>query len=329
VILDIHAHTLCPEVNNLVGGSIRPDSVPYQRDMSPESRARDREQAPELGEKFNDIGRRLADMAAMGVDAQLVAPAPGQQHYWAESSLLARVSALQNDHVAALVARAPGRLHGLGTLPMTDPAAAVREAERATGDLGLLGFQIDSRVLERELSDTSLNPVWAALERLEAVLVIHPLGFSHGQRLTPFFMVNSVAQPLEELIAFQHLVFGGVLDRFPALRVLIVHGGGFAPFYIGRFDHAWRVRPELRRLCAAAPSDYLPRLWYDTCVFRPDHVATLVHMAGAGRVMLGSDYPFDMGDPDPVGLVRRAGLSETEASGVLGGNARVFLGLGG
>lgn len=329
MILDIHSHTMCPDVNGRVAGAIRPDSVPYQRDLSPESRARDREQGPDLAAKFNDLDRRLADMDAMGVEAQAVAPAPGQQHYWAEPALLAEISAMQNDHVAALVARAPGRLFGLGTLPMTDPAAAVHEAERATGDLGLLGFQIDSRVLDRELSDTGLHPVWAALERLGAALVIHPLGFSHGERLTPFFMVNSVAQPLEELIAFQHLVFGGVLDRFPALRVLIVHGGGFAPFYIGRFDHAWSVRPEVRRLSSAPPSDYLQRLWYDTCVFRPDHVATLVGLVGADRVMLGSDYPFDMGDPDPVGLVARSDLDKADRARILGQNARIFLGLGG
>ena len=178
-----------------------------------------------------------------------------------------------------------------------------------------------------ELSDPALEPVYAALQARGLGLTIHPLGFSHGQRLAPYFMVNSVAQPLEELIAFNHLVFGGVLDRFATLKVLIVHGGGFAPFYIGRYDHAWRVRPEVRRLTPEAPSAYLRRLYYDTCVFRPDLVARLVEMVGADRVMLGSDYPFDMGDQTPVATVRDAGLGDDAVERILHGTAAEFFNL--
>ena len=326
MIVDAHTHTLCPPVNDMVAGAIRPDSIPYQRDMSAESKARDAEQKAELGDKFLNVERRLADMAAMGVDFQVVAPAPGQQHYWAEPGLLAKVSAAQNDHVAALVAKAPDRFAGIGTLPLTDPDAAAREVERGVS-LGLRAFQTDSRADHMELSDPALDPVYAALQEHGAPLMIHPLGFSHGERLTPFFMVNSVAQPLEELIAFNHLVFGGVLDRFPALKVFIPHGGGFAPSYIGRFDHTWKVRPEVRRLVSAPPSDYLRRITFDTCLFRPDAIASLVALVGADRVMLGSDYPFDMGDPDPVGTLRRAGLAEADCVQILSGTARTFFGL--
>lgn len=311
MITDAHTHTLCPAVNQMVADTIAPDSIPYQRDMSPESKARDAEQFGELGQKFNDLERRFADMAAMGVDRQVVAPAPGQQHYWAPPDLLAAVSRAQNDHVAGLVGKAPERFIGVGTLPLTDPAAAVAEIERAVG-LGLVAFQTDSRAGERELSDAALDPVYAALERHGAGLMIHPLGFSHGQRLAPFFMVNSIAQPLEELIAFNHLVFGGVLDRFPRLKVFIPHGGGFAPYYIGRFDHTWKVRPEVNRLAPKPPSAYLSRITFDTCVFNPADIARLVALVGAERVMLGSDYPFDMGDTAPRETLRRAGLSDTE-----------------
>ncbi|MEQ8967563.1 MAG: amidohydrolase family protein [Azospirillaceae bacterium] len=328
MVIDCHTHTICPAVNAMVADAIGPDSVPYQRDMTPESKARDAEQAPELGVKFTDPDRRRADMAAMGVDRQIVAPAPGQQHYWAPRDLLIEISRAQNDTVAALVAGDPGRFTGLGTLPMTDTDAAVAEAERGVGDLGLRGFQIDTRVLDRELSDPSLDPLYAALAKLGVGLMIHPLGFSHGQRLGPYFMVNSLAQPLEETIAFNHLVFGGVLDRHPGLKVYIAHGGGFAPFYIGRFDHAWRVRPEVRRCCAEPPSAYLDRLWYDTCVFRPDHVETLVDLVGVDRVMMGSDYPFDMGDTDPAGLIDRcARLSPADRARIKAGTAAEFFGL--
>ncbi len=328
MIIDAHTHTLCPAVNHRVADSIKPDSVPYQRDMSPESKARDAEQKPELLGKFTKLDQRLSDMKAMGVDRQVIAPAPGQQHYWAEPALLAEISAMQNDHVAALVAEAPDVFVGLGTLPMTDTAASVAEIDRARRDLDLKAFQIDSRVMERELSDRSLDPIYAKLEETGAGLMIHPLGFSHGQRLTPFFMVNSVAQPLEELIAFNHLVMGGVLDRFPKLKVYIAHGGGFAPFYIGRFDHAWKVRPEVNALVPEPPSAYLKRIWYDSCVYRADHLKHLVHIVGADRVMLGSDYPFDMGDTDPMAIVNECDdLTATERDAITHGTAANFFGL--
>jgi len=328
VIIDAHTHTLCPAVNDCVADSIKPDSVPYQRDMSPESKARDAEQKPELFAKFTKVEQRLSDMKAKGVDRQVVAPAPGQQHYWAEPSLLAEISAMQNDHVAAVVAEAPDVFVGLGTLPMTDTNASIAEISRATRDLDLKAFQIDSRVMERELSDQSLDPIYKTLEETGAGLMIHPLGFSHGQRLTPFFMVNSVAQPLEELIAFNHLVMGGVLDRFPRLKVYIAHGGGFAPFYIGRFDHAWKVRPEVNALIPEPPSAYLKRIWYDTCVYRSDHLRHLVDIVGADRVMLGSDYPFDMGDADPMAIVNECeGLTAGERDAIIHGTSAAFFGL--
>jgi aminocarboxymuconate-semialdehyde decarboxylase len=154
---------------------------------------------------------------------------------------------------------------------------------------------------------------------------VHPLGFSNGQRLGEFFMVNSVGQPIEETIAISHFILGGVLDRHPELDLVIAHGGGFYPFYAGRMDHAWKVRPEVKRLAAEAPSSYLKRLWFDTCVFRTDLIEALVAMVGTDRLMLGSDFPFDMGDDDPVGLVNKARLSEADREKITFGNAsRLF-----
>ena len=308
-IIDCHSHTFCPTVNARVADTYKPEYVPYQRDMSAESRAVDHAQFPMLGPKFNNLALRNELLDSMRIDQQVVAPAPGLQHYWAEPALLAEISRLQNDHVADLVAQNAKRYFGLGTLPMTCVDAAMAEATRAVEERGLRGFQIDSRVMDHELSDARFDPLYRHLVKLDTPLMIHPLGFSKGQRLGDFFMVNTVGQPLEEIMAINHLIFGGVLDRHPELRVLIVHGGGYFPFYVGRMDHAWTYRPEVKRLTSKRPSDYLASMWYDTCVFRPDHVKTLVDLAGADRVMLGSDFPFDMGDPDPLGTVERAGLT--------------------
>lgn len=330
MIIDAHTHTFCPPVEALVAGRFDPKVIPYKRDMSPESKAVDAEQGKLLAEPFNKVERRLADMARMRVDRQVIAPAPGQQHYWADGDLNDELSRMQNDHVAALVAQAPDQFVGLGTLPMVDPARAENEAIRAAGEKGLRGFQIDTRVNERELSDPAFDRLWARLTALQTPLIIHPLGFSHGERLGPFFMVNTVGQPLEETIAFHHFVFGGVLDRHPDLKVLICHGGGYVPSYVGRLDHAWKHRPELRRLTADPPSAYLRRFWFDTCVFRTDLIENLVALAGADKVLLGSDYPFDMGDLDPVGLVEScSGLDAAARRLILADNARTLFRIAG
>ena len=323
-IIDCHTHTLCPAVNGKVAHVLKPDLVPYQRDMTDESKAVDAAQGAVLGTRFNDLEQRLVDMKRMGVDRQVVAPAPGQQHYWAERDLLIEISRLQNDHVSALVARDPLHFAGLGTLPMTDVDGSIAEATRAVQEGGLRGFQIDSRVLDRELSDASFDPLYARLVKLDTALMIHPLGFSHGQRFGDFFMVNTIGQPLEEIIAINHLIFGGVLDRHPGLKVFVAHGGGYFPFYIGRMDHAWTYRPEVRKLTARRPSDYLRQMWYDTCVYRSDQIKTLVNLAGPERVMLGSDYPFDMGDPDPLGALRAAGLEPAIEAQIAEKTARAF-----
>jgi aminocarboxymuconate-semialdehyde decarboxylase len=328
LIVDMHTHALSRSVDPLLAGRFDPMRNPYLRDMSPESRATDAEQARHLPRLMLDVAERQAHMQRMGVAMQVVAPAPAQQHYWADQELLVALSRAQNDDMAAFISEAPGCFVGLGTLPMRFPDRAIAEAVRAVEELGLRGFQIDSRVEDRELSDPAFDPLYARLCELRVPLFIHPLGFSHGQRLAPFFMVNSVGQPVEETIAISHLILGGVLDRHPALEVAIAHGGGYFPFYAGRMDHAWKARPEVRRLTPEPPSRYLNRLWFDTCVFRPELVEVLVAMAGADRVMLGSDYPFDMGDSDPVGLVRRARLDDADRAKVLSGNARRLFRLG-
>jgi aminocarboxymuconate-semialdehyde decarboxylase len=324
-IIDMHTHTVSKRVEPLVTGQYDPMDNPYRRDMSPESRATDAEQGRLLPRLMLDVAARREAMRRMGVDFQVIAPAPAQQHYWAGEELQVALSRAQNEDVAALVAEEPLHFAGMGTLPMRFPARAIEEAVHAVETLGLRGFQIDTRVEGLELSNAVFDPLYARLTKLRVPLFVHPLGFSHGQRLGDFFMVNSVGQPIEETIAISHFILGGVLDRHPDLDVVIAHGGGFYPFYAGRMDHAWKVRPEVKRLTADAPSSYLKRLWFDTCVFRTDLIEALVAMVGTDRLMLGSDFPFDMGDDDPVGLVNRARMSEADREKITFGNAgRLF-----
>lgn len=324
-IIDMHTHALSKRVEPLVAGKYDPMSNPYRRDMSPASHDTDAEQGKILPGLMLDVTKRREMMAKMGVDIQVVAPAPAQQNYWADEELLVALSRVQNEDIAALVAQDPQHFAGMGTLPMRFPQRAIEEAVHGVETLGLRGFQIDTRVEDLELSNAAFDPLYARLAELRAPLFVHPLGFSHGQRLGDFFMVNSVGQPVEETMAIAHFIMGGILDRHPGLDVVIAHGGGYYPFYAARMDHAWKVRPEVRRLTADAPSTYLKRMWFDTCVFSPNLIDQLVAAVGVDRVMMGSDYPFDMGDDDPVGLVNRSNLSDDDREKVLFGNAsRLF-----
>lgn len=324
-VIDMHTHALSPRVNPIVAGIYDPKTNPYIRDMSPDSAATDIEQGKIVPNMMLNLDERRSVMARMGVDMQVIAPAPAQQHYWADEERQVALSRAQNEDLAAMVEKDPARFVAMGTLPMRFPQRAIEEAIHAVETLGLRGFQIDSRVEALELSDPSFDPLYARLAQLRAPLFVHPLGFSHGQRLGPFFMVNTVAQPLEETIAISHFILGGVLDRHPDLDVIIAHGGGFYPYYAGRFDHAWKARPEVRKLCPQPPSTYLKRFWYDTCVFDPVLIGRLIEMVGAERVMLGSDYPFDMGDTDPVGTFNKAAVADADRQSILFDNtARLF-----
>jgi aminocarboxymuconate-semialdehyde decarboxylase len=327
-IIDMHTHALSKRVEPLVTDHYDPMNNPYRRDMSHESRVTDAEQAKLLTRMMLDIGARREAMSRMVVDFQVVAPAPAQQHYWANEDLQVVLSRVQNEDIAALVAQDPAHFCGMGTLPMRFPERAVEEGVHAVEHLGLRGFQIDTHVETMELSNPAFDPLYARLSNLRVPLFVHPLGFSHGQRFGDFFMVNTLGQPVEEAIAISHFIMGGVLDRHPNLDIVIAHGGGFLPFYAGRMDHAWKVRPEVRRLTADAPSTYLKRLWFDTCVFSSALVETLVANVGVDRVMMGSDFPFDMGDRKPVDLVRGVvSLSQSDKNKLLSGNAGRLFGI--
>jgi aminocarboxymuconate-semialdehyde decarboxylase len=276
--------------------------------------------------QLTSAARRLEDLDAIGVDVQIVGPMP-MHRYWAEAGLAETFTRTVNEAVAAHCAEGQGRLHGLGTLPLQHPSLAVRELEHAVRELGLKGVSVTTNVDGRELADRRFDPVWEAAAALGAVVFIHPWGCSLGPRLGANFLGNTFGQPAETALALSHLIFGGTLDRHPDLKLLAAHGGGFLPTYIGRSDHAWTVRPDAQG-CAALPSSYLRRLWYDALVYTPRALCHLVEAVGADKVVLGTDYPFDMGVTDPVERATAAGLPAADLTAILGGNAAGLFGLG-
>jgi aminocarboxymuconate-semialdehyde decarboxylase len=319
--VDAHAHVLLPQVEEAVAG--RPGHAEHRAlDARRNGPASLEASGRMIGERIGRLTRvdaRLADMDAAGVDVQIVSPSPSHYHYWTDPDLARTVFRLANEGVAGHIAQAPERLYGLGLVPLQHPGLAAEALDHALG-LGLRGVEISSHAPGIELSDAALEPFWARAEESGAVVFLHPFGCTLDERLDRFYLSNIVGQPAENAVALSHLVFSGVLDRHPGLRVLAAHGGGYLPAYLGRSDHGWRVRPEARG-CAEPPSTYLRRLWFDSLVYEPAALRALIDTVGASRVVLGSDHPFDMGVPDPLARLRAAVPAGPDLDAVRGGNA--------
>ncbi len=326
--VDIHCHVLTPEAEALVRPHFTPDKEATFRFASDASRAVNAAQSRDVAPKLTSVEVRLAEMDRLGIDMQAISPSPTQYYYWAEPELGRDAARLINERLAEIVAGHPDRFAALGTVPMQAPDLAVAELRRAVKELGLRGVEISSNVAGRELADPAFRPFFAAAEELGVLIFLHPLGFTQGERLSEHYFNNLIGNPLESAIAVGHLIFGGVLDAHPGLKICVAHGGGYLPTYIGRMDHGFEARSDCRQRIAHPPSHYLRRLYFDTVVFDSDQLAYLVHKYGPDRILLGSDYPFDMAEADPVGFVNRTpGLGEPDRAAILGGNAMRLLGL--
>jgi aminocarboxymuconate-semialdehyde decarboxylase len=275
---------------------------------------------------LTSIETRLADMDKMGIDIQAISPAPFQYNYWAEPELGLQSARLVNERIASIVQDHPDRFVGLGTVPLQAPALAVAELERMVRQLDLRGVEICTNVAGAELSDDRFRPFFAKAEELGIVVFMHPSGFTQGDRLSDHYFINVIGNPLDSTVAVSHLIFGGVLDAYPKLKLVIAHGGGFLPAYSGRMDHAHGARTDCRRCIKKKPTSYLKRLYFDTIVFTEHQLEYLVRQWGSDHILLGTDYPYDMGMYDPVAFVEGARkLSRDERTRIVGGNAAKLL----
>ncbi|MFJ8807110.1 amidohydrolase family protein [Streptomyces sp. NPDC102490] len=324
--VDVHAHVLLPAVDSLVAdspGLAGARALDARRNGAAAlavSGSMVRERIPRL----TDVTARLAAMDTQGVDVQLVSPSPSHYHYWADADTAEKLYRLANEATAAHCSTAPERLRGLGLAPLQHPEQAVRALDHAL-EQGLAGVEISSHAPGRELSDPAYEPFWSRAEETGALLFLHPFGCTLDERLDRWYLSNTVGQPTENAVALSHLIFSGVLDRHPGLKLIAAHGGGYLPTHIGRSDHAWSARSDAGTGCAHPPSSYLKRLYFDSLVHDPHVLRELIRVAGADRVLLGSDFPFDMGTEDPVGALRAARLSDADFHAVRGGNAAALL----
>ena len=324
LVVDIHCHLNVATADALVRSQVTNPPNPLAF-MSPASKAMNGRLFAAIGSKLNGVDERISDMDRLGIDVQAISPSPGQYYYFAPPELGRDASRLINDGIAEAVARHPDRLAGMGTVPLQNPAMAITEMRRCVTDLDLRGIEIGSNVDGRELAGADFQPFFAAAEELGILLFMHPLGFTHGQRLAEHYLDNIIGNPIESTIALSHLIFGGVIERHPGLKLCVAHGGGYLPGYWGRMDHAYRAREDCREHICREPSSYLRQVWLDTLVFDQDQLAALVRSHGAERLCLGTDYPFDMAEPDPVGFHAR--LDEEAKRRILGLNAAELMGL--
>jgi len=328
--IDIHAHALVEEVEAAVRGQPgwRHEMEQAARLTGTASLQHNRQlMVYQWMSGLTRIDARIAAMDRMGIDLQIVSVVPTQYHYWADRDLAVRIVAIANQRIAEICASRPGRLAGLGTIALQHPDAAVNQLDHAVSALGLKGVMVSTAINGAELADPRHLPFWTRAEELGALVFIHPMGCSLGQRLAPFYLSNLIGNPAETTVALAHLIFSGVFDRCPRLKVCAAHGGGYFPFYSSRFDHGWRVRPEAHT-CRVAPSEYLKRIWFDSLVYTPEHLEFLIRQAGPGQIVLGTDFPFDMGVDDPLSrLDAIASLADGDRVAIRGGNAARLLGI--
>jgi aminocarboxymuconate-semialdehyde decarboxylase len=274
-----------------------------------------------------DLERRFSEMAAAEVDVQVLSAAPQTYLYDQDASLGAACASLQNDEIAKLVKAHPDRFLGIATLPLQAPQRAADELRRAVRTLGFRGAMIGSNVQGKNLDDPALEPLWATAAELDALILIHPYNVAGADRLRSYYLNNLIGNPLDTTIAAACLVFGGVLERHPKLKVLLVHGGGFVPYQAGRWVHGWKVRPEPQVHLKQSPEPWIDRFYYDTILHAKPQLEFLVDSVGASRVLLGSDYPYDMGTGECVRQVRALSIPDADKAKVLGGMAAGLLGV--
>ena len=330
--IDIHSHVAVPAAAALVKPHLDPATVPlahFSADATKQvSQKQEVDRRTRITGLDGGLAERLRDLDQMGIDVQLVMPPPPQLYFTVPIEIAAKAMGIVNDGIAEFLARAPDRFVALGGVPLQDANEAANELERCMKKLGFKGAEILTNVGGRELSDPAFAPFWNKAEALGALVVIHPNGFTEARRLTRFYFNNVIGNPLETALALHYLIFDGVLARHPNLKILAAHGAGFLGGYSGRIDHAWGARPDCRGDLPEPPTTYLKRVYVDSVVFTPHQLKALVELFGADHVLMGTDYPFDMGEYDPIGHVASVdAFDEKTRAAIAGGNAKRLLGI--
>jgi aminocarboxymuconate-semialdehyde decarboxylase len=328
--IDVHAHYVPPDSLKVASEIGRRHGLKLEKN----ERGRDvvtrdgRAFLTQLKAEFSDLDLRLLIMDQQGVDMQALSPASSFFFYWMPAIEALEYAQWLNDRLADAVTKQPGRLVALASVPMQDSTKAAIELERAMTKLGLRGAEIASNINGRYFDDPGFDPFWEAAQDLDALIFVHPNQVVGAERMKEFNLANLIGNPTDTSLAFAKLIFGGVLERFPRLKFLLAHAGGFLPYTWGRLDRGYRIQESAARKIPKAPGEYVKLLYFDTITHSQMALAYLVANFGAEHVLLGSDYPYDMGDPEPVASLGAAGIDDEHMTQIASANACKLLRIG-
>ncbi|MEE2746714.1 MAG: amidohydrolase family protein [Pseudomonadota bacterium] len=324
--VDIHCHIHVPAADRMLENLSPEFTQRSMVDTNPLTTEINTAQQKAILPKLTDPTVRLKDMDSQGIDVQAISPSPFHYTYGLEAEFTRDTSKVINDRVAEVVASHPDRFVGLGTVPLQNSELAVAELDRCVKELGLKGVEISTNVNGKDLTRAGLEKFFSRAEELGILIFMHPIGTSYKERMDDHYFRNTIGHPLESALAVGHLVFDGYLERYPGLKICIAHGGGYIPAYYGRFDHPYGLRDDCRQLISKPPSEYINMLYFDTVVFTETQLRHMIEVWGADRIIMGTDYPYDMAEPDPVGHVNSVlNLSDEDKAKIMGNNAAQLL----
>jgi len=329
--IDIHTHVEFADTASILKKKYTEEEM-FSRFVVPTTGARsaqiNRGLMPGLREPLRDPQRKIHDMEERKLAFSVLSSTPFAFYYEIEDDLAVELATFQNDQLAEMVKKYPDSFAAMATLPLQVPQAAHQELERAINKLGLRGIEIGSHVRERELGDQVFWPIYALLEKSGLPMFIHPHHVAGMDRLQNFYLNNLIGNPLDTTIAAANLIFSGVLEKYPNLKVILAHGGGQLPYIFGRLEHGYQVRPECQETVHHSPRQFLKNFYCDIITHSQEALSYLISLVGSDHVLLGTDYPYDMGNHQPVETVSQlSGITEKDRRKIMRENAIALFGL--
>lgn len=321
--IDMHAHVLpwdCFDAVDIAGRHFGPGKIAGVKGK------KEVNMGAKNTAQYWDPETRIKDMDATGIDIEAISPTPSWLSYEPDAESCLWYSRRLNDGIAKMVSDFPKRFVGLATIPLQNPGMALAELDRAVNKLGMRGLEILSNVRGQDLDWPELLPFFKEVQTLDVPVFIHPDAAAGVDRMKNYHLINLIGNPLDTTLAAAHLVFGGVLDKFPRLKFCLAHAGGQVPYLKGRWEHGYHAHAVARSIIKEPPSHYLPLFYFDTITHSDPVLEFLIKSIGAERVVIGTDYPASMADSQPVARIQRlTGISEEDKQAVLGDNAARLL----
>jgi aminocarboxymuconate-semialdehyde decarboxylase len=325
--IDIHSHLLSERAFEGLDGEAKKFRPRIVQESTGElfMLIRDHKYGP-IPSRLLDVQERIQDMDKEGVDIQAVSAVPFTLFHEIQDDLANAICQCQNNFLAEAVVRNRRRLVGIACVPLQNVDMAIQELERSIQDLGLKGVEIGSNIGGKYLDSLRLWPFFEKVEQLDVPVIVHPINVAGEERMTKYYLSNLIGNPVDTSLAIASVIFGGALECFPRLKFCFLHGGGFIPYQRGRLEHGYNVRREPKLLVKKPPSEYIKMMYFDTITHYAPALMYLISTCGADRVVLGSDYPYDMGDPHPVSSVQALnGILPEDKEKILGKNAAKLL----